>query len=640
MPRTVTLDYNAIKEEVESKGVVVTAVRRDSGRLTIYFNCTACGVPYEIRYQNYVKGDNPKFLCKKCQALKGPKMQRIKSYFEAMNVPIASVDFNDETGHSLKHWVIHFYCSRCGNPYTIIDDYVGKNNKELCCPNCRDNTRVPTQAEIADMFAFAGSELLSEYKNYHTPVKFRCTVCGGTGEIDLAHYKNGVNSGLLCRSCLDKRNLKPYLLSLLESKGSELLSEYKSVEKPLLVRCTKCHEPFMFDFGRYRWNGGNKNIMCVSCRAKAYGRNKNLGEVNENTGRRPMDAYWPIYVKEFFSLPASLDTKYEAHHIVRYILDEDLCTSITNGYPLARNLHTHQHKYYHVDGEPGVNIENWRGREKLPYHNYPGFRFLNLNKVFVSEFIYPTVSMFDNDLYDRKKYFAEKGKFYLPLFLHELKENHNRYQIYSYIRRLLYQKFPTIYSYTGTVLTTYDASDLSCEEVSWDVASFFFGRCHFIPAHIKSSDTYIVLKKGNTIVAGMVFTQPWAFNEKYDWQLLVYVEELNTIVNVGFEKLFEFFKNRYIPKSVVYNADIRFVDIDPEKSIVKDLGFNFISYIKPEFEYRCPDNLIVSKKTANSFVRHLTTYDASLSNTDNLEKAGYIRLYDCGTYRYVWNRPN
>jgi hypothetical protein len=244
--------------------------------------------------------------------------------------------------------------------------------------------------------------------------------------------------------------------------------------------------------------------------------------------------------------------------------------------------------------------------------------------------------MFDSDLYNRKKYFAEKGRFYLPLFLHELKEQHNRFQIYSYIRRLLYDKFPTIYSYTGANLSIYDASDLVCDEVSWTDASFFFGRCKFIPTFIKSDDVYIVLKSDNNIVASMVFTRPWAFNENYDWQLLIYVEELNTIVNGGFEKLFEFFKNRYLPRSVVYNADVRFVDFDPDVSVVKDLGFDYISYIKPDFEYRCPDNTVTSKKSANAFVRFLTTFDPTLSNSENLEKAGYVQLFDCGYYRYVW----
>ena len=61
--------------------------------------------------------------------------------------------------------------------------------------------------------------------------------------------------------------------------------------------------------------------------------------------------------------------------------------------------------------------------------------------------------MLDTELYERKKYFAAKGKFYLPLFLHELKENYKRQKIYSYMRRLLYTKFPTIYSYTGVILT-------------------------------------------------------------------------------------------------------------------------------------------------------------------------------------------
>ena len=636
MARPVTIDYNQIKNEIEEKGVVVTDINRDKRNLIIYFNCTNCGEPYSIRHQNYLKGDNPKFLCKRCQALKGPKMQRIQEYFDSMDVPIESVDFFDETGHSLKHWVVHFNCSRCGNPYNILDDYVGKNNKELCCPNCRDNNKVYTQASVSEMFAFAGSELLSEYKGYHVPVKFRCSICGGTGEIDLAHYKNGVNTGLLCRNCLDKRNLKPELLKILKSKGSELLGEYKSAEQPLLVRCTKCKEPFMFHFGRYRWNGANKDIMCLACRRKESGVNNNLADSSNSSGRRPMDSYWYIYVKEFFSLPGEVESKYEAHHIVRYINDEDLCTSITNGYPLLYELHTHQHKYYHVDGEPGVDIENWTGKEKLPYHNYSGFKFLNINEVFVSEFIYPSGSMLDTELYERKKYFAAKGKFYLPLFLHELKENYKRQKIYSYMRRLLYAKFPTIYSYTGVMLQSYNATDLSCEVLSWNDVSFFFGRCHFIPTYMKSEDVYIVLKNENNIVASMVFTRPWQYKYNYEWELLVYVEELNTVVTGGFERLFEFFNLTYKPQSVVFNSDVRFVNIDPQKYIIMNLGFKFNSYIRPDFEYRCPDNTVISRRAAKSIVEHLTTYDDTLTQEENLEKAGYVKLYGCGEYRYIW----
>ena len=636
MARPTSLNYFALKDEIENKGVKVTDIKRDSRNLVIYFNCTNCGEPYSIRHQNYVKGDNPKFLCKRCQALKGPKMQRIQEYFDSMGVPILGVDFFDETGHSLKHWVIHFNCSRCGNHYTILDDYVGKNNKELCCPNCRDNNTVPTQESVAKDFRNAGSELLSEYKNTHTPVKFRCTKCGGIGQISYSHFKRKeFNTNLYCDACLGKVDLKSELYSILEEKGSKLVGEYVNIDTPVDVLCSRCKKPFTFYYDNYRYSGFNNEILCKSCRLDVM-RSSDC-YVGIDGRKNPIDQFWLNYAVEFFNIYGDDRRLYAAHHINRYGTDLDRRTSFVNIFPLKQELHTGNNHFYHY--EEGIDINNWSGVEKLPYHNYDGFKFLDLNSKCITEIIYPKESMSIKYLYNRKKKFADEGIFYMPFFFNEIRLKEQRALMFSMIRSRLYKWFPDIYKYTGTELKKYYARKLEVKRVPNLDASKFFELNH-IQGFVNSQIYLGLYSLDGDLVSCMSFSKPRS-GTVCDYEITRFASQINSLVVGGASKLFKSFIESFNPDSVVSFCDVRFSSINPNDTVYAKLGFDYDGYSDPNYGYRDPVTGMVRNRMSFQKARlekMFSDYDPNLTEFQNLEKHGFIRQVDCGNFRFIWRK--
>ena len=636
MARPSTLDYDEIKREVESKGVEVIDVNTSSGRLAIYYKCTNCGQESQINYVNYNKGQNSKFLCKRCQALKGPKMQRIQEYFDSMGVPIESVDFFDETGHSLKHWVIHFNCSRCGNPHTIIDDYVGKNNKELCCPNCMTKKTVPTQGSLEEYFKSRGSELLSKYAGYHKPLKFKCVKCGDIVENDLAHLRHGYNPRLYCRACNGNDSSREFF-SFADENKLEVLGDYTNAETPILIRCTRCGEPFEFDYGGYKWLGNNKYILCSDCRNDFTGRDPSKFST---TGRNGIVAdFWPKYVREFFNIPTDQYGDYRAHHIIRYTVDTDYQTSILNGYPLKKELHSGNNAYYH-SGD-GRLVSNWSDAEKLPYHNYSGFRFLDLNSKFVTEILYPTENMGMKYLYKKKKEFADRGLLYIPFYLTDMQTKDRRKLIYSMIRNRISGVYPDIYNYTGTKVIKYYARKLEVKVIEDSVKAEVFFNSNHIQGSVGCS-IYIGLFDGDDIISCMGFTkQRYMSKDQYDYELARFATKRDTIVIGGASKLFKNFIELYNPESVVSFCDLRFSSMNPNNTVYAKLGFNYVGYSEPNYWYRDPKTGLA--KNRRSFQKYmlenkLEIFDSNLSETQNMEMNGFIRQVDCGNYKYVWTK--
>ncbi len=629
MARPSTLDYNEIKREVELKGVDVIDVNTSSGRLAIYYKCTCCGKESKMNYVNYQKGQNSEFKCRECQKATGPKMERIKEYFKSLNVPITNVDV------SKKHWEIYFPCSRCGKEVKILEDYVGKNNKELCCPNCRDNTRVPTKDEVEKEFTSRGSEMLSEYINFHTPIKFKCTKCGGVGEVDLAHLRNGTNTRLLCPNC-NKPDSEGQLKKVLKEKHSELVGEFINTETPVEVTCTCCGKPFKFHFGNYKWCQSNPEILCPNCYTLAR--------------RKPVDpdvlklrkSEWNTYVKEFFNIPRDDYGKYHAHHIRRVSEFPDERSSIVNGYPLIESEHhgAGRSVFYH-SGE-GTDIHNWGDVAKLPYHNYPGFKFNDFNSKFVTEIVNPTTSMKYKDLYRKKMEFFARGIFYMPLFPDDLSTELKRLLVYSMIRNRLYKDFSDVYEYTGSHIGKYYARKLEIKLIDKKQANSFFEMNHIHGAKGSGSKVNfgLVDKSSNALLCCMGFSNP-RFYPEYDWEIDRFATRFDVAVIGGASRLFKHFIKAFDPNTVLSFCDIRFSSGDPMETVYPKLGFEYVQWSKSNYWYRDPKTNALSNRLnyqKSMLPDKLEKFDPKLSELENMEMNGFIQIFDCGNYKYVWTK--
>ena len=621
-------DYVAIQKELVEKGFDVMSVKVVDGRTVVYFNCSKCGKPYQIFYENLKKGQNPKLLCKDCQVLTGPKMERIQTYFKSKNVPITRID------SSKKHWDIYFPCVKCGTEVKIIDDYVGKNNKELCCKHCRDHNTVPTQESIEKLFEERGSKLLSEYKNTHTPVEFKCTKCGGVGKIAVAHLKaQSFNRDLLCPICLGKVDSEAELKTVLSEKGSSLVGEFINIDTPVDVLCTRCRKPFKFSYGNFKYLDQNQDVICKSCRI-ALNQEKPT-YVGDARHENPIDQFWMNYSMEFFNIFGKARDQYSAHHLSRYGTDLDRRTSFVNVYPLLKTLHVGNSHYYHY--EDGMDITKWTGVEKLPYHDYSDFKFLDLNSKCVTEILWPNESMSAKFLYNRKKQFAEQGIFYIPFFFHELRTREQRQLAFSMIRARLYSWFPDIYRYTGTDFRTYYARQLTLKPVSYADASCFFTENH-IQGSATSSVFLGLYTKDDVLVSCMGFAKPRSGGD-YDYEITRFASLINSRVIGGASKLFKHFVDEYKPDSVVSFCDLRFSSLDPTKTVYSKLGFEYVGYSDPNYGYRDPQTGIVKSRRSyqKSMLEKLfADFDPELTEKQNMENHGYVMLFDCGNHKFVW----
>lgn len=624
-----SLDYDAIKSDLLNKGFDVQSVRVANSRTTIFFKCSKCGKHHQLIYSNFLKGQNPELLCKDCQVLSGPKMKRINDYFDKLNVPITRID------SSTKHWKIYFPCAKCGVEVKILDDYVGKNNKELCCKNCRSNNTVPTQASLEEYFRSRGSELLSNYVAYHEKLKFKCTQCGAEVESDLAHIKWGYNHSLKCKACLG-RDLKPEFDALMKEKGVDVLEEFRSVEEPILVRCTKCSKPFKFRYNNYRYLDHNKYIICSDCYRGITGRDPS--KVDEKTGRYDLDALWSKYVKEFFNVPVR---EYESHHIVRYKSDVDLQTSILNGFPLKPEIHRFGENYSFYHYGPGTDLKNWTGVERLPYHTYSDFEFLDLNSKFVMELLYPTTPMGMNDLHKKKMEYAHMGIQYIPFFITDMYTREKRELVYSMLRARLHKDFPMIYEYTGSHLNKYYARKLKLVKPTGIEAELFFNANH-IQGFAQSSVYIGLADETGELITCMSFNKPrFKAKESYDFDMTRYATKINTVVVGGASKMFKAFIAEYKPESVVSFCDTRFSSLDPHDVVYEKLGFDYCGFSDPNYGYREPETgRVLSRRACQKakISKFLEVYDSNLSESQNMEMNGYVRQVDCGSFKFVWGK--
>ena len=419
-----------------------------------------------------------------------------------------------------------------------------------------------------------------------------------------------------------------------------MLGEFKSVNDRVEVRCTRCKNPFMFDYGEFRYNHKNQEIICPTCRRIVMG--VNPGGMNSIGTRKRFHQYWNMYVKEFFSIPRCDWKDYRSHHILRYTLNEDYQTSICNGFPLKKELHEGFNAFYHF--EEGTDINSWGDKERLSYHTYANFKFLDLNAKCITELIYPDASMGMQDLFKRKKFFAEDGKLYIPIFLNEMETEAKRNLVYSMLRNRLYKWFPEIYAYTGTKLNKFYARKLEVFHPDRKVAISFFELNH-VQGAIDSS-IYLGLKdSAGTLLACMSFSKQRfkTKGESYDYELTRFATLFDASVVGGASKLFKAFIKEFDPGSIVSYCDIRFSSFDPTETVYPKLGFTFTGKTNPNYWYRDPNTHILYNRL--SFQKHklkdkLEQFDPDLTEFENMEMNGYVRQVDCGNYKYVWRKSD
>ena len=135
------------------------------------------------------------------------------------------------------------------------------NNGSPCCQDKRVVRRL-TQPEVAERFAAAGLELLDDYVNSTTPLKYRCMTCGYMGTT----ANSSVQQGHGCRACgyqtvrrklMDQKTDLEKIEALYAAANVTPLEPWVNAGTPRLVRCNKCGDEHKVRYSNiYSGQGG------------------------------------------------------------------------------------------------------------------------------------------------------------------------------------------------------------------------------------------------------------------------------------------------------------------------------------------------------------------------------------------------
>lgn len=657
MPKKLTQEE--VEEYFTSKGATLLS-QYVNAHTELEFICATpgCGRKHRICWMNIKAGDNPKLLCPSCN----PKAKKERYKQKSYNLEFFKKEFSAKgaellsTAYENPRTVLEFKCSKCGNAHKIVAwDFIQGMNPNLLCPSCNTYAKAEGERkkrvehnleEVQEEFAKRGAVLISEQYSYTKPLEFICSTlgCNNHAFISYGKFLQGSNPKLLCSKCnplvKDKEEFYQFLVNLFKSKGATpLFTEYINNNQKLEFICSQplCGRKHSIVCNHFL-EGSNPNLLCEECLKGNM--LKPEGTYSGKGNRHLIDNLWLQYIKEFFNLP--LKAEYASHHIKPWGAYQVLRLSLTNGYPLKRELHSAGYSKdgvvnpFHMQREL-LQLGNFPEEARLPYHNYADFHFINMDEYVTTDIILTEDA--SRQLKDRKLQAAEENKLFIPVFFEEMMLKQKREIIYSMLRNRISRYDPSIYQFTGIALNKYYARNLTVEEVNYQDAAVFMNRTHIQGAI--GGELYLALTFNHEIISLMVFGKCRTGNCQYE--LLRYSNELNTIVVGGASKLFKYFIQQRNPDSIVSYCDLRFSSLKPEETVYPKLGFKFKHYSAPNYRYYSEE--LHKSFSRQMFQKHklgelLEIYDPKLSEQENMRLNKYARLYDCGNMVFEWRKNN
>lgn len=134
------------------------------------------------------------------------------------------------------------------------------------------------------------------------------------------------------------------------------------------------------------------------------------------------------------------------------------------------------------------------------------------------------------------------------------------------------------------------------------------------------------------LVQVMTFGKP-RFSKKYDFELLRFCTLRGYNVVGGASKLFKFFKDNY-KGSVVSYCNLRYSNGD----LYKKLGFTQVSLNKPSYFYVKNYEVLTRYQCQKHKLKNLLeSFDPSLTESENMQNNGYLKIYDAGSLTFSIN---
>ena len=233
-----------------------------------------------------------------------------------------------------------------------------------------------------------------------------------------------------------------------------------------------------------------------------------------------------------------------------------------------------------------------------------------------------------NPSYHRKESEAAEaqGVFLFHLFSYEW--IHKNEIMKSMIRNLLHKNERTIY-----------ARKCKIREVN-NTDTFSFLIDNHRQGYAKS-DVSIGLYYEDELVSLMTFVPSRKTIGERDgsWELLRFCSKMNTSVAGGASKLFKYFVDNSTVDNIISFSDTARTRGD----LYQTLGFQYIHLSDPGYVWvkLNSDKAYNRVNAQKSNIRHFLkddTIDLNLSESEIMEAHQYLRVYDCGTKLWEWNR--
>lgn len=181
-------------------------------------------------------------------------------------------------------------------------------------------------------------------------------------------------------------------------------------------------------------------------------------------------------------------------------------------------------------------------------------------------------------------------------------------------------------------VTTIGARDCTIEIVGTDVTKPFMETFHLQGYAVSSID--IALKYNGDIVGIMTFGKP-RFNSDYEYELIRLCWKSDVYITGGAQRLFRYFLGNFHPESIISYCDISKFS----GKVYEQLGFVASGISKPNYRWLDLQTEDVLSRYKTQKGRLLEKGLGKLGDTEEeiMKKLGYVRIFDCGNARYIWN---
>jgi len=218
--------------------------------------------------------------------------------------------------------------------------------------------------------------------------------------------------------------------------------------------------------------------------------------------------------------------------------------------------------------------------------------------------------------FNKKKHFTEQGIRLITIFSDEWETQQDITQ--SRLSAIL-----------GLTKNKIYARKCKLQEISTSEASAFCNENHSM-RHGRSN-VRLGLYYQDNLVSVMTFSRSNVSRKVVGWELNRFASKLNTIVIGAASKLFNYFVKTYSPESIISYSDNRWSSGD----LYSAIGFSKVSDGVPNYWYFKPP---ATQRIHRFTLRKTTNDNPTLTEVENRKAQGYLRIWDCGSSKWVWTQ--